>query len=367
LGNSNHHQYVFNVLEKIRTAGLSHAAMLYLHDPCLLHLIYDAVGRAPAEFIGMMERLYHKTIPLDAISFNKFSMSEILVEEGILGVRFFFNKFGIHRYLVNSSTAAELCRRDLDGLPASVERVFHPVALPGSWRPPAAERSPDGPAKPLVVGTFGRPGPDKRTDVVVTAVRELRRRGVAVQLVVAGFESAYWALSRADELRGLDVHTQDAPSDHQFLDAMSGVDIAVQLREKNMGESSGVVHELLALGRSVIVSDVGSFREFGEAVRTVPADASPGVLADAIFHTWKSPVPPAAIAEYVAAHSARCFRQALVKVCKDDATERKTILDGLGTATVQGPVGERVEDKEGMSDPADSTHDPRPKLIAKVA
>jgi hypothetical protein len=81
----------------------------------------------------------------------------------------------------------------------------------------------------------------------------------------------------------------------------------------------------LAVGRNVIVSDIGSFREFGKAVRTIPVDVSASALADVIFHTWKHPIPQAAIADYVASHSSERFRKALLRFCHDaeSAKERK--------------------------------------------
>jgi hypothetical protein len=171
------------------------------------------------------------------------------------------------------------------------------------------------------------PGPDKRTDLVIAAAKELTRRAVPVRLVLAGYECAHWALRHADELRGLDVEARDMPSDCQFVDAMSSVDVAVQLRMRNLGESSGPVHELLALGRNVIVSDIGSFRELGKAVRTIPLDASASTLADVISHTWKYPIPQTAIADYVASHSSERFRQALVRLCHDtESTKEKTVI-----------------------------------------
>jgi glycosyltransferase involved in cell wall biosynthesis len=262
----------------------------------------------------MLEQLYGRRMPASASISDFWKMSNVLVENGVLGARFFFEKLGVKRYLVNSATAAELCARDLVGLAARVERIFLPVALPRNWHPPLGASASSERARPLTLGTFGMPGPDKRTELIVEAAGELTRRKVAVRLVMAGFGCAHWAQRHADELKGLDVDARDTPSDHEFLDAMSVVDVAVQLRRRSLGESSGVVPELLALGRSVIVSDIGSFREYGKAVRTVSDDASPSGLADCIFDTWKNPVPQAAIADFVATHSSERFRKAILRL-----------------------------------------------------
>ena len=57
IGNSYHHHYIFEALGKIQAAGMSHGVVMYIHDPCLLHLIHDAVGLAPAGFVEMLERI----------------------------------------------------------------------------------------------------------------------------------------------------------------------------------------------------------------------------------------------------------------------------------------------------------------------
>src|SRR5690606_20591953 len=170
--------------------------------------------------------------------------------------------------------------------------------------------------RPIVIGTFGVPGPDKRTELVIAAMRRLKKLNPHVRLALGGFGCKQWVARHPDKLHGIDVDVRDLPSEHEFLRFMDTVDVAVQLRLKNRGESSGAVHELLALGKNVIVSDVGSFKEFGDAVRTIPADASPTVLANAIQSLLESPIPRHAIELYVESHSKERFGATLWELCK---------------------------------------------------
>ena len=100
----------------------------------------------------------------------------------------------------------------------------------------------------------------------------------------------------------------DSP-DEPLLDWLVGsVDVAVQLRAANRGESSGMVSRLLAQHRRTIVSELGAFRELGESVRFAPAGTDAPHLADLIEHELARPnARSAAMQRYAEAHTTRHF------------------------------------------------------------
>jgi hypothetical protein len=88
-------------------------------------------------------------------------------------------------------------------------------------------------------------------------------------------------------------------------------DIAVQLRRSNLGESSGVVPTLLALGVPTVVSTIGAFGEYGDAVQTFEG-TDPAALADLLERGVN--VDPFAMQRYVREHSLVAFNAQLLSL-----------------------------------------------------
>src|SRR5690606_26082846 len=157
----------------------------------------------------------------------------------------------------------------------------------------------------LIVGSFGAPSASTGTDVVLAAVQELRKRGIKARLIVAGFDAYYFADGELDknEDRSLLVLAEPSPERELQLDMLK-CDIAVQLRRSNLGESSGVVPSLLALGIPTIVSSIGAFSEYGAAVQTFEG-YDPVALADLL--AAGAQIDHAAMQRYVREHSLSAF------------------------------------------------------------
>jgi hypothetical protein len=114
--------------------------------------------------------------------------------------------------------------------------------------------------------------------------------------------------------RGEDWIVAAEPRRERDLQAlMAGTHVAVQLRRKNLGESSGVVPTLLGLGIPTIVSPVGAFKEYGNAVRFFDGD-DPDGLADVILGM---PATIEGTQTFVEAHGVTQFNSALLAVLED--------------------------------------------------
>lgn len=320
IGNSPHCYYVHNALKKLGAFGSLNRCALYVHDPCLLNLVQNGIGISAREMVQAMETIYGRALPGALTSgLADWEVHEKLVESGIMGPRWFAS-LGISQFLVNSAAAETLLREDLAGTNATISRVFHPAFLPRGAPERIAElhaaRVPSV-DDAITVGSFGIPAASKRTDAIIAAVRLLHNRGRKISLLLAGFGVRAYAATHSPLWDGLNVKLFDGPSDLQLLQCMLDCDISLQLRSRNLGESSGIVPQLLCLGQPTIVSDVGSFREYGDAVATVPADATPEIIAEVIERTLAAPPSQAAMARYVVERSPARFRQTLQEILAD--------------------------------------------------
>ncbi|MBK1658701.1 glycosyltransferase [Paracraurococcus ruber] len=320
IGNSPHCYWVHKALKKLGAFSGLDRCVLYVHDPCLLNLVQNGSGISAQEMVQSMQTIYGRPLP-EALApgLVEWEVHEKLVEAGILGPRWFAS-LGVKRFVVNSAAAEALLQDDLAGTDTTISRVFHPVFLPRGAPEMMAEaratrvEDPDG---TITIGSFGIPGTSKRTDAIIAAARLLQDRGQRLRLLLAGYGVRAYAATNARLWDGLDVTLFDGPSDLQLLQCMLDCDIGLQLRSRNLGESSGIVPQLLCLGRPTIVSDLGSFREFGDAVASVPPEATPEEIAAAIEQTLAAPPSAAAMARYVAERSPARFRQALQEALAD--------------------------------------------------
>jgi glycosyltransferase involved in cell wall biosynthesis len=312
IGNSDHHLYLFDALKKLSFLGVLDRVVLYIHDPCLLNLIQKGTESTAHQLISLMNALYpdRSADKIGDVDDNWEAHSG-LVSKGILGLRYFFS-LGVDKFLVNSEAARTLLSADLKDLPVSVKILFHPVFLPvGCEGLDLNEIKRDDGV--ITIGTFGIPGPPKLTEVIIEAVAVLNRKNRPAKLVMAGFSAKSYAEWKADELAAIPHTVFDGPTDYQLARSMNDVDVAIQLRKLNLGESSGVVPQLLALGKTVIVSPVGAFLEYGDAVMYTDEIVTGESLAAVIENTLREGKGTRIAREtYRVEHNPEAFRKALI-------------------------------------------------------
>jgi len=294
-GNSNHHVYIFNVIKKLATFGLLSRVTLYIHDPCLLNLVQVGTELSTSQLRDCMSRIYHRDLA---------ELPDNLLDAGIYGIRYFLNA-GIGRYLVNSWAAQKLVEHDLRDTTARIDRIFLPAFLAKRTFIQDAPRLPED---RLVVGVFGLPSQDKGLEKITGAVRFLNESGRPSSLILAGFLTRKFVLGCPHLFRDIDMELVDGPADSQLVHSMQQCHLAVQLRERNLGESSGIVPQLLCLGKDVIVSAVGAFKEFGDAVRIVNPDISVMELANEILNLRDNPIAAGTKQNYVDEHGPDKFQ-----------------------------------------------------------
>ena len=117
---------------------------------------------------------------------------------------------------------------------------------------------------------------NKRIPALLEAFAELRDRRPGARLLLVGEASERFELDRRLErlrLGGDELIREQWVSEERFRSLMAACDVLVNLRSPTMGETSGSVIRALALGKPVLVSDVGWFSELPDgAALKIPVD-----------------------------------------------------------------------------------------------
>lgn len=310
IGNSDHHAYIFPALKKLRSAGMMEKVVFYVHDPVMLNITKWCFGGEERELSRAIRKTYKDVL---GNSSDELAMSEgadWFVRYNIVGARILAN-LGVRKYLVNSDAAKRLLAGDLPKDETNIVKIFLPVFLPQEFQ--VAEAIPGIASSTIIVGTFGIPSNSKRTSAVVDACKIIAKSGQSVKLIIAGFGAESYVDCISHSESNLTVEGFGDLSDIQLLEVMSSVDVAVQLRHKNYGESSGVVAQLFALRKNVIVSDIGAFSEYAPAAMLVPANIKVEDLAERILSLRNDRSRVKAMEEYSSNRSPERFRCALLE------------------------------------------------------
>ncbi len=143
----------------------------------------------------------------------------------------------------------------------------------GAWIPLDADRLGAreklglGPRTPLI-GVFGFLKPYKRIAESLRAFRRLLRVEPNARMILVGEPHPDLQLDHllgTLELRHA-VRVLGFTPIEEFTSLMAACDVILNLRYPTVGESSGTLLRALGLGRAVMVSDLGSFREFPDDI-----------------------------------------------------------------------------------------------------
>jgi len=253
-GNSIHHWATLNKLRKFR-------GLVWLHD-ARFYGIY--VGRAEQMsswqkmktfVLESMVKVYgteqplkgQETKPLDHCWYIKndvnFSREIIRLSDGVIA---------------HSGFAMSMFEHDGAEDFAGTQRWLLPMAFRR-----ATAITDSGRRGPLTIGTFGRVYPTKGPDVLIDALAGIRDRNA--RLVFAGKLSERLEKILDEQARRLGVrervHFTGKLTDQEYAEWLRKVDISVQLRTLENGESSGAVCDAMATGLPVI-TNLGAAKEF---------------------------------------------------------------------------------------------------------
>jgi glycosyltransferase involved in cell wall biosynthesis/4-amino-4-deoxy-L-arabinose transferase-like glycosyltransferase len=170
-------------------------------------------------------------------------------------------------------------------------RIPHPA-----WAPPAV--APERVAGAPLFGCFGHLNESKRIPQLLGAFAQVREAHPSARLLLVGAEAPGFDLAGRLARLGLGsdgVIREPYVEEERLWALMAACDAVVQLRAPTMGETSGSAIRTLALGKPLVVSDVGWFAELpddvalkvspggdveiAEAARALQRLAEPGVAA----------------------------------------------------------------------------------------
>jgi glycosyltransferase involved in cell wall biosynthesis len=165
--------------------------------------------------------------------------------------------------IVHSRFAAEIVRsQGYEGRVWSVPFPGYPV--------PQVEAASIAPGRFPVVSSIGAVTGAKRLPQLMRAFARLRRTSPDALLVLAGAgEDGVQLGARLERLglrAGRDVLTLGHVEDQDFWGLLARSDVCVSLRWPTLGETSASVIRALAIGRPVVVSDVGWYAELPDSV-----------------------------------------------------------------------------------------------------
>ncbi len=306
MGNSDHHLPVLRLLRETRHLDPLAPNWLQLHDPVLFNLARLHAERHRLNLAVLLRGAALAEIP--SADWNEVATGHVasIIGEAGLAARALFADLPLHGVILHSRAARDILLPAWPDLDALEQRdLYLPVLEPFA---PRAQR----PAGGLRIGSFGYPARSKGTDAIMATFRRLRQEHPGASLVLAGFNVARYAQEEGlCGEPGLELH--DNPPMGRLGELMNGVDVAMQLRKDNAGESSGIIPQLLSRDIPILASDIGAFTEYGGAVRLVPVSHDPEALAAAILEETAQPaLRRAARRVYVEQHGPAAFCAALL-------------------------------------------------------
>jgi glycosyltransferase involved in cell wall biosynthesis/SAM-dependent methyltransferase len=256
LGNNPHHAFAYE-------AALRHPGFVVLHEANLHHLIADLTIRRgdwdaylrEVERNGGAEALAYALRHVRTL--ERGPQYEIPMLRAILE-----RSRGV---IVHSEAVAEVVRQQ--GFSGPIGKIPHGAWMVEADRMAYRQRLGLDERAPLI-GIFGFLKPYKRIAESLRAFRRLVRLVPEARLILVGeahpelpLESMIASMNLAAYVRHIDF----APIE-DFNGYLGACDIVLNLRYPTVGESSGTLLRALGMGKAVVVSDVGSFREFPDEI-----------------------------------------------------------------------------------------------------
>src|SRR5579862_159616 len=256
LGNNPYHGFVYE-------AALRHPGVVVMHESNLHHLIADlTIGRndwdaylRECEYDGGARALdYAQRVRALEVGpdYEGLRMTRRVLESA-RGV------------IVHSRFMVDEMRQS--GFAGPIARIPHGAWIPQASRNTWRYRLGLDESTPLA-GIFGFLKPYKRIAESLRAFRRWLHVVPAAKMILVGEPHPEFPLQSLIHSLGLSasVRVMGFAPIEEFTGYMAACDIVLNLRYPTVGESSGSLLRALGLGKAVLVSDVGAFREFPDDV-----------------------------------------------------------------------------------------------------
>lgn len=302
IANSHHIVPTAQRLLALRKLGFGGEIVAQVHDPVLFGL---ARRLMPWDELNRRCRIAYPR--LGGKRFTDATETELLDARISAFGALFGNQ--VDRVIVHSKAARDIILDDMREMEAPhLDTLFLPISEDWSRAPMPLKSGLSRPA----VGCFGVPGREKYTDEILAAARTMLRSGTIGTFIFAGFGAGSIDSMISDHERAT-IRLFDAPNDEELSQLMSEVDVAVQLRRRNLGESSGVFPQLLNKGKSIVASRIGSFLDYEGLVTYCDAPIDSASICRAVEKALvDDPGRRTAISAYAASHRMKEFFDQIV-------------------------------------------------------
>lgn len=265
LGNNPYHGFVYE-------AALRHPGVLVMHESNLHHLIADLTIQR-GDWDAYLRACEYDGGP-QALEYAR-RVRALEVGPDYEGVRMIRRALESARaVIVHSQFMVDEMRTA--GFDGRIGRIPHGAWVPEADRHAWRYRLGLDEGTPLI-GIFGFLKPYKRIAESLRAFRRLLRVMPSAKMILVGEPHPEFPLQSLIHSLGLSaaVRVMGFTPIGDFTGYMAACDIVLNLRYPTVGESSGSLLRALGLGRAVLVSGVGAFREFPDDVcLKVPVGAS---------------------------------------------------------------------------------------------
>ena len=265
LGNNPHHAFVYEM-------AMEHPGVVVLHEANLHHLIADlTIGRGDWD-------AYIREVELNAgIEARQFAERHVRTLERGPDYEIPMLKPVLERSrgAIVHSAAVETELRAL-GYLGPVGKIPHGAWIVDADRMTHRAKLGLNERTPLI-GIFGFLKPYKRIAESLRAFARLIRVAPEARMILVGEAHPELPLASMIATLNLSAHVRHigfAPIE-DFNGYLGACDIVLNLRYPTVGESSGTLLRSLGMGKAVVVSDVGSFREYPDEIcLKTPVDVS---------------------------------------------------------------------------------------------
>lgn len=260
MGNSNFHFYMYEYIQK-------YPGIIVLHD----YNLNGAFMEHSSNKLGLLnDKKYLKLVAADYFG-EEYKEIKGMVKNGTITNNLYnveLNGFLINhakKVIVHSNYAKEKL------LAKNIARNVYRIPLYAQNFSDVSEDVSVTAKDDIVrIGVFGFLHPIKRIEQIIRAIASLAHEGKKVQFYMVGYAAGdyYGQLASIMDQEGIKdlCKYTGYTSLEDFENYVRMMDICVNLRSPNNGESSASFTRMLAEGKCVIVNDVGSFSEYPDDV-----------------------------------------------------------------------------------------------------
>ncbi len=256
LGNNLHHDFVYE-------NALSHPGIVVMHESNLHHLIADMTIKR-GDWEGYIRECAYNGGP-EARAFGE-RVRALETGPDYEGLPMTRRILEVSRGLIVHSRFLEQAMRDAN-FRGPIAVIPHGAWIPAGDRAGFRERLGLDESAPLI-GIFGFLKPYKRIAESLRAFRRLVRLVPNARMILVGEAHPELPLGSMIRAMGLSAHVRmlGFTPMADFAGYLSACDIVLNLRYPTVGENSGTLLRSFGLGKAVMVSDIGSFREYPDDI-----------------------------------------------------------------------------------------------------